>query len=40
MVLLPLIHLLNLCVKGLDFWVFGVLRLEEFLAGFLRLLLI
>jgi hypothetical protein len=30
----------NLGVKGLDFGVFGVLGLEEFLAGFLRFLLI
>jgi hypothetical protein len=39
-VLLSLIPLPNLWVKGLDFGVFGVLGLEEFLAGFLRFLLI
>jgi hypothetical protein len=39
-VLLPLIPLANSRVKGLDFGVFGVLGLEEFLAGFLRFLLI
>jgi hypothetical protein len=39
-VLLPLIPLPNLCVKGLDFGVFGVLGLEEFSAGFLRFILI
>jgi hypothetical protein len=37
---LPLIPLPNPWVKGLDFGVFGVLGLEEFLAGFLQLLLI
>jgi hypothetical protein len=39
-VLFPLIHLPNPWVKGLDFGVFGVLGLEEFLARFLRSLLI
>jgi hypothetical protein len=39
-VLFPLIPLPNLRVKGLDFGVFGALGLEEFLAGFLRFLLI
>jgi hypothetical protein len=39
-VLLPFIPLPNLWVKGLDFGVFGVLGLDEFLAGFLRFLLI
>jgi hypothetical protein len=39
-VLFPLIPLPNPWVKGLDFGVFGVLGLEEFLAGFLRFLLI
>jgi hypothetical protein len=39
-VLWPVIPLPNLWVKGLDFGVFGVLGLEEFLAGFLRFLLI
>jgi hypothetical protein len=38
-ILLPLIPLPNPCVKGLNFGVFGVLGLEEFLAGFLRFLL-
>jgi hypothetical protein len=36
MVLWPVIPLPNLLVKGLDFGVFRVLGLEEFLAGFLR----
>jgi hypothetical protein len=40
MVLFPLIPLPNLWAKRLDFGVFGVLRLEEFLVGFLRFLLI
>jgi hypothetical protein len=40
MVLFPLIPLPNLWVKGLDFGVFGVLGLEEFLVGFLRFFLI
>jgi hypothetical protein len=31
----PFDPLPNLCVKGLDFGVFGALGLEEFLAGFL-----
>jgi hypothetical protein len=39
-VLLPVIPLPNPWVKGLDFGVFGVLGLEEFLAGFFRFLLI
>jgi hypothetical protein len=39
-VLLPLIPLPNSWVKGLDFGVFSALGLEEFLAGFLRFLLI
>jgi hypothetical protein len=39
-VLFPLIPLPNPWVKVLDFGVFGVLGLEEFLAGFLRFLLI
>jgi hypothetical protein len=39
-VLFPLILLPNLRAKGQDFGVFGVLGLEEFLAGFLRFLLI
>jgi hypothetical protein len=39
-VLLPLIPLPNPRVKGLVFGVFGVLGLEEFMAGFLRFLLI
>jgi hypothetical protein len=39
-VLLPLITLPNPLVKGLDFGVFGVLVLKEFLVGFLRFLLI
>jgi hypothetical protein len=39
-VFLPLIPLPNMWVKGLDFGVFGVLGLEEFLAGFLWILLI
>jgi hypothetical protein len=39
-VIFPLIPLPNLRVKGLDFGVFGALGLEEFLAGFLRFLLI
>jgi hypothetical protein len=39
-VLLPLIPLPNPGVMGLDFGVFGVLGLDEFLAGFLRFLLI
>jgi hypothetical protein len=39
-VLWAVIPLPNPCVKGLDFEVFGVLGLEEFLAGFLRFLLI
>jgi hypothetical protein len=39
-VLPPLIPLPNLLVKVLDFGVFGVLGLEELLAGFLRFLLI
>jgi hypothetical protein len=39
-VLLPLIPLLNPWVKELDFGVFDVLGLEEFLAGFLRFLYI
>jgi hypothetical protein len=39
-ILFPLIPLPNPLVKGLDFGVFGVLGLEEFLAGFLRFLLI
>jgi hypothetical protein len=39
-VLWSLIPLPNPWVKGLDFRVFGVLGLEEFLVGFLRLLLI
>jgi hypothetical protein len=39
-VLLSLIPLPNPWVTGLDFGVFGVLGLEEFLAGFLRFLLI
>jgi hypothetical protein len=39
-VLWPVIPLLNPRVKGLDFGDFGVLGLEEFLAGFLRFLLI
>jgi hypothetical protein len=39
-VLLPLIPLPNPWVKGLYFGVFSVLGLEEFLAGFLRFLLI
>jgi hypothetical protein len=40
MVILLLIPLPNPWVKGLDFGVSGVLVLEEFLAGFLRFLLI
>jgi hypothetical protein len=40
MVLLSLIPFPNPWVKGLDFGVFGVLGLEEFLAGFIRFLLI
>jgi hypothetical protein len=40
MVLFSLIPLPNPWAKGLDFGVFGVLGLEEFLAGFLRFLLI
>jgi hypothetical protein len=40
MVLFPLIPLPNPRAKELDFGVFGVLGLEEFLARFLRLLLI
>jgi hypothetical protein len=40
MVLFPLIPLPNPSVKGIDFGVFGVLGLGEFLAGFLRFLLI
>jgi hypothetical protein len=39
-VLWLVIPLPNLGVKGLDFGAFGVLGLEEFLAGFLRFLLI
>jgi hypothetical protein len=39
-VLLSLIPLPNRWVKGLDFGAFGVLELEEFLAGFLRFLLV
>jgi hypothetical protein len=39
-VLLPLMPLPNPWVKGLDFGFFGVLGLEEFLAGFLWFLLI
>jgi hypothetical protein len=39
-VLFTLIPLPNACAKGLDFGVFGVLGLEELLAGFLRFLLI
>jgi hypothetical protein len=39
-VLFPLIPLSNPGVKRLDFGVFGVLGLEELLAGFLRFLLI
>jgi hypothetical protein len=39
-VLLPLIPLPNSWVKGLNFGVFSVLGLEEFLEGFLRFLLI
>jgi hypothetical protein len=39
-VLLSVIPLPNPWVKGLDFGVYGVLGLEEFLAGFLRFLLI
>jgi hypothetical protein len=39
-VLLPLIPLPNPRVKVLDFGVYGVLGLEEFLAGFLQFLLI
>jgi hypothetical protein len=39
-VLFPLIPLPNPWAKRLDFGVFGVLGLEEFLVGFLRLLLI
>jgi hypothetical protein len=39
-VLWLVIPLPNPRVKGLDFGVFGVLGLEEFLAGFLRFLLI
>jgi hypothetical protein len=38
-VLWAVIHLPNPWVKGLDFGVFGVLGLEEFLAGFLQFLL-
>jgi hypothetical protein len=40
MALFPLIPLPNPLAKGLDFGVFGVLGLEEFLVGFLRFLLI
>jgi hypothetical protein len=40
MVLFPLIPLPNLWAKRLDFGVFSVLGLEEFLVGFLRFLLI
>jgi hypothetical protein len=40
MVLFPLIPLPNMVAKGLNFGVFGVLGLEELLAGFLRFLLI
>jgi hypothetical protein len=40
LVLFRLIPLPNPWVKGLDFGVFGVLGLEEFLTGFLRFLLI
>jgi hypothetical protein len=39
-VLFPLIPLPNLWAKGLNFGVFGVLGLEELLAGFLQFLLI
>jgi hypothetical protein len=39
-VLWPVIPLPNPRVKGLDFGVFDVLGLEEFLVGFLRFLLI
>jgi hypothetical protein len=39
-VLFPFIPHPNLWAKGLDFGVFGVLGLEEFLAGFLQFLLI
>jgi hypothetical protein len=39
-VLFPLISLPNSWVKGLNFGVFNVLGLEEFVAGFLRFLLI
>jgi hypothetical protein len=39
-VLFPLIPLPNPRAKGFDFGVFSVLGLEEFLAGFLRFLLI
>jgi hypothetical protein len=38
-VLWDVIPLPNPSVKGLDFGVFGVLGLEEFLAGFLRFIL-
>jgi hypothetical protein len=38
-VLWAVIPLPNPSVKGLDFGVFGVLGLEEFLAGFIRFLL-
>jgi hypothetical protein len=40
MVLFPLIPLPNPWAKGLDFGVFSVLGLEEFLVGFLRFVLI
>jgi hypothetical protein len=40
MVFCPVIPLPNPWVKGLNFRVFGVLGLEEFLAGFLQILLI
>jgi hypothetical protein len=39
-VLFPLIPLPNPLAKGLDFGVFSVLGIEEFLEGFLRFLLI